>query len=133
MLVTSTAGAVAPDAYCVSPSVLPAVPRFIVMVLAAAPSFHPEMPIVAGVALAKEPSLLKTTAIDPDVEPVGVLVGSDDSVGSPKPADQLLSAVFFHVTWTVFAVPSESYTDIELVNVAPMAASAGRFAAIVVE
>ena len=37
-----------------------------------------------------------------------VVVESDDSLALPKLADQVFAAVFVHVTWTVFAVPSES-------------------------
>src|SRR5258708_25988258 len=101
MLGAPPAGRVAPDAYCERPSVLPTVPRFSVMLLSAAPSVHPVMPIVAGlgVVLASEPSLLNVIDTDPDVVPV-VLLESDDSVGFPKLAVQVLSAVadFVQVT-----------------------------------
>jgi hypothetical protein len=69
------------------------------MLLAAAPSVHPEMPIVAGlgVVLASEPSRLNVIAIDPVVVPV-VVLELVDSVGFPKLAVQLLAAVLSQVT-----------------------------------
>jgi hypothetical protein len=69
------------------------------MVLSAAPSVHPVMLIVAGlgVVLASEPSLLNAIDIDPEVVPVLVLE-SEDSVGFPKLAVQVLSAVLSQVT-----------------------------------
>jgi len=68
------------------------------MVLSAAPSVHPDMLIVAGLGLvlASDPSLSNVIDIDPDVAPV-VVLESEDSVGFPKLAVQVLSAVLSHV------------------------------------
>ena len=63
------------------------------------------------------------------IAPVGVLE-LDARVGSPNFALQALVPVLLQVIWIEFAVPSESYTVIELVKVAPVAASDGRFATI---
>jgi len=74
---------------------------------------------------------VETTAIDPDVERSswsGRTTASIAKADRPAVFRRLLPRDLDRV-----AVPSESYTDIELVNIAPMAASAGRFAAIVVE
>jgi hypothetical protein len=46
--------------------------------------------------LANDPSLLNVIDIDPDVVPV-VVLESEDSVGFPKLAVQVLSAVLSHV------------------------------------
>src|SRR5215470_12520467 len=109
MLVTSTAGVVSPEASWVRPSVLPTVPRLRLMVESAAPSVQPETEMVAGLGEveASEPSLLKVIATEPEVVPVEV-EESEDSVGLPNDALQLLAAVLVQVTWIEFAVPSES-------------------------
>src|SRR5579864_2713792 len=109
MLVTFTAGVVSPDAYWVRPSVLPTVPRFIVIVLLVAPSVQPVTATVAGLGLvlANEPSLLKVMAIVPDAVPVAVVV-SEVEVGLAKLALQALEPVLVQVTCIEFAAPSES-------------------------
>ena len=88
----------------------PTVPRSSVIVLSAAPVVQPVIASVAGEGsvLASEPSLLNET----DTVLVGaaavVVVESDESVGCPKLALQVLSAVFSQVTWIELDVPSES-------------------------
>src|SRR2546430_16629165 len=120
MLVTLTDGVVSPEAYCVRPSVPPTVPRFIVMVLSAAPSVQPVTATVAGLGLvlASEPSLLKVMATVPDAVPVAVVV-SDDVVGLAKLALQALVPVLVQVICIGFAAPGGSYAVIELVTVSP--------------
>src|SRR6266702_755404 len=115
MLVTLTLGVVSPEAYCVRPSVPPTVPRFMVIVLSAAPSVQPVIETVAGLGLvlASEPSLLKVMATVLLVVPVAVVVSEVD-VGSAKLALQALEPVLVQVTCIEFAAPSESYTVIEL-------------------
>src|SRR6187402_727802 len=109
MLVTFTDGEVSPEAYWVSPSVLPTVPRSMVTVLLAAPSVQPVIETVAGLGLvlASEPSLLKVMSIVPEAVPVAVVV-SEVEVGLAKLALQLLVPVLLQVICIEFAAPSES-------------------------
>src|SRR5882757_4947012 len=105
MPVRSTAGVVSPDAYCVSPSVLPTVPRLSVMALvpelSLAPSVQPVTETVGGLGTveASEPSLLKVIATVSVIGSALVLVESDASFGWSKPALQVFSPVFFQLIW----------------------------------
>src|SRR6266481_4364312 len=121
----------------VRPSFFPTVPKLraiaVAPVMSAAPSVHPVIERVAGagVVLAREPSGLKVIAIDaPPVPLGGFAVGSEAGSASPKSAVQAFAPVFVQVIWTEFGVPRESNTVIELLNVSPTAAFAGRFAEI---
>src|SRR5689334_189407 len=99
MLVTSIAGVVSPEAYCVRPSVLPTVPRLRLTVESAAPSVQPVTEMVGGLGVveASEPSLLNAIVTEPDVVPV-VVEESDDRVGLPNDALQALEPVLVQVT-----------------------------------
>ncbi len=110
MLVTLTDGVVSPEAYCVRPSVLPAVPSAMVMVLSGrtvGPACDRDGRRGPGWCWPSEPSLLKVMSIVPDAVPVAVVV-SDAEVGLAKLALQVLVPVLVQVICIEFAAPSES-------------------------